>query len=264
MSSFDIPINLDRLKKYHPYADALSKLKTVNTFAYQFTVLTKYNTHEETEAFINRYTDLLTAYGIEEDSIANELLFFSTLIYEEIGKLDAQFKDLAIAKTTLKSLIDLLRIKDENKADNVKIEVKPSIGDKAVIVGASFINEFSTIMITSLTKTVYSPTYNERLAKLLDSIEPNYESLLRVYNDLQLTKRRPYNQAISYNSNLILNYLENETSLKKGEAKVISDRQCQFLYVYLNLFELVDDDNVTSLPKDYIRSMIESFDFKYF
>ena len=264
MSSFDISIDLNRLKHYHPYADAIAQLEEKKGNAltnYQFTVVTKYTTREDTEAFISKLIDLLTQYDFTEEFCAHDLMFFSTFIYNDIGRLDSQYKDITVAKNTLKSLIDIMRVQQDNSLNNIRIEVKGSIGDKAVITGSSFVNELLPAFINTLKTAVYSLTYNEQLAKFVENVEPNYNELLKVYEGLKLTKKRAYVQAISYNANLILNYLDNETHLIKGDAKNISDRQCQFIYDYLCLFEFLDDEYIDSLPKDYIRSMIESFDF---
>lgn len=263
MSSFDIPINLNRLRRYHPHADALAQLqenKGDNLSSYNFTVLTKHSTKEETEKIIDELISLLTQYGFEEEYFAVDLLFFSTFIYEDITRLEAQYKGLTVAKATLKSLLDIMRINRDNKSDDIKIEVKGNIGDKAIVTGSSFVNILLPTIIESLRTAIYSTAYNPHLAKLVEDVQPNYNELSTIYDQLKLTKKRPYSQAISYNANLILNYLEHESHLTKGDAKLISDKQCQFIYDYLSLFEFLDGDYIDSLPKDYIRSMIENFD----
>lgn len=91
MSSFDIPINLNRLRHYHPHADALAQFQNNKGYDLsncQFTVLTKHSSKEETEGFTDRLIELLTLYGFEDEYFALDLLFFSTFVYSDIAKLN--------------------------------------------------------------------------------------------------------------------------------------------------------------------------------
>jgi hypothetical protein len=57
----------------------------------------------------------------------------------------------------------------------------------------------------------------------------------------------------------IYHYLQGETNLKASENTIFSDAQLNFLFKLLQLLKQVDEQNIDSEPKDYMRTLLMNY-----
>ncbi|MBE9584011.1 hypothetical protein IM792_06080 [Mucilaginibacter sp. JRF] len=75
--------------------------------------------------------------------------------------------------------------------------------------------------------------------------------------NLESPKKR-YNEQLIEFCLYLYPYLTNETSIKPSENTLVSDAQLNFYFDLLCLFEFLSPDNISSEPKDYMRTLLKN------
>lgn len=254
MPDYNISVDLAILKDYCIDAGSLYLLNIgkqgINTFPIKL-ILSDNHIAKLDDGF----DQLLKKYILVEHR--NHLLYLTSLVQKDMESFYFENDDFEQARQSLKQLITLLKIQQENLNKTITISINGTMDKDVVkINGSLFTNKMLPSIISQYYSVISKPIYNAQLYNLLKDVDLNYQELLDIYENNKPSKRNAYTASLSHNSKTILSYLNNQTQFTTQGHVRISNDQARFIHDYFALFNFIDPEQITSDSEDYIRSLV--------
>jgi len=263
MPTFTITPNLRTLNRYLTSAtDAHWKAEQPDYVPEPIINVLEWEIFNDEAAFEKSFKELLTKYNLIDHY--NNLLYLTLYIYDQVWQsIQIAYDDYSSKKRTRELAQLLLMLKGTKKGKLDQIMFK-SLTDTAKTTDSLLNDWISGTLIEALEQKKFpiggfGATVLEMLSDEEHPLKPDTvnEAKLQQYAKMRLIHpKNRINKAKVSISLLVYSYLEGETQLKaEGEAS-FSDVQLNFFFELLELLKQVDRNNMKSLPKDYMRTLI--------
>lgn len=182
---------------------------------------------------------LLKDYGIDKHiEVFKILSAIVPYFIESWGKSDDTIR---VLEEINNQEIDLIKLALKLRTGNIGwVELRCNTGDKVKLTYLATVLQLGEVIIESMTNLSYGEEAND-LKKFTKK------------------KGKPYTKLpIQVLSTSILNFLNNETSLKSGDA-VISNQQGRFIKEFLEFAKVLDPDATSVQDEEYIRTLLNNY-----
>lgn len=198
----------------------------------------------------------------------NFLTIFVLHLYviRDIMENDLTYKKYNQRKTEILTLIKYYleygnTISTNKNFKNTEIRIINKIDRKQTII---IKNEEIIFQFFKWVQKYYVNTFSFRKGNMYDENDLTKEFIIEELNLYKKNAGRK--QGIKHTGKLIrflLNYLNNETSIKSLEKLSISNKQCKFIFGFLKIFGFIKEKEIESNEEDYIRTIYKNYLNKY-
>ena len=212
-------------------------------------------TEQEKDEFLKDFSVILHKYNLATDY--ENLLYISLYLYERYWDTYAswhQYYDSEKRAVQLAKLVDFLHSISNDRTIDISFKngsKKAKLDDKHIS------NWLKNVILEAVKQADYPLGFGDYALNTLQGLTPDgFEAL---------SKQKPKNPKSDFNNAVALfcfslyRFINVETVLKAGEGTRFSDAQVNFFFEICSLFKMLSSENITSEPKDYMRSILNQY-----
>ena len=212
-------------------------------------------TEEEKDEFLKDFTTILNKYNLATHY--ENLLYISLYLYEKYWDTYAswhQYYDSEKRTVQLAKVVHFLQTISNDKTIDIFFKngsKKAKVDDKHIS------NWLKKVILEAVNQANYPLGFGNYSLNTLQGLTPNeFEAL---------SKHKPKNPKVDFNNAVALfclslyRFINVETVLKASEGTRFSDAQVNFFFDICSLFKMLSTENISSDPKDYMRSILNQY-----